>query len=32
MKKHAVKPRSWKPNRCLVPPTSSDNEQKWKGY
>ena len=25
-------PRSWQPNRCLVPPTSSGNEQKWKGY
>jgi len=25
-------PRSWHPNTCLVPPTSSDNEQKWKGY
>ena len=22
----------WQPNRCLVPPTSSGNEQKWKGY
>jgi len=26
------KPRFWYPNRCLVPPTSSDNEPKWKGY
>ena len=26
------KPRSWQPNKCLVPPTSSCNEQKWKGY
>ena len=25
-------PRFWHPNRCLVPPTSSGNEQKWKGY
>ena len=25
-------PRSWQPNRCLVLPTSSGNEQKWKGY
>ena len=25
-------PRSWQPNRCLVPPTRSGNEQKWKGY
>ena len=24
-------PRSWRPNRCLMPPTSSDNEQKWNG-
>jgi len=24
--------RPWQPNRCLVPPTSSGNEQKWKGY
>ena len=26
------KPRFWHPNSCLVPPTSSVNEQKWKGY
>ena len=25
-------PRSGHPTRCLVPPTSSDNEQKWKGH
>jgi len=25
-------PRSWQPNRCFVPPISSGNEQKWKGY
>jgi len=28
----SFEPRFWHPNRCLVPPTSSDNEQKWKGY
>ena len=26
------KPRSWHPNRCLVPLTSSVDEQKWKGH